>query len=168
MDKDYFKKGQDENLLILSNATLLNATATAKTVAFPPKATFTITSKFTRLRHELKKKMLTANEEWYEKDVFDRVIFLWELLVDSLRNIAIPCSEENWNKYRAMSNCIFSPLYFLFFGWGSYEHHELVVAGGLGIAMLVIVWKTSHIHTAPSYIWIFCLLGFINSIIFIG
>lgn len=54
-------------------------------------------------------------------------------------------------------------------GYDPYEDYYLsIILIGVGLALLILVWKTSHSNVAPSYIWVFCLLGFINSIIFIG
>ena len=58
-------------------------------------------------------------------EFFDKLIYVWEIPVDFIRDVTIPCSEEvfllykkikkNWNKIRAISNCVFSPIFFVFY-----------------------------------------------------
>lgn len=96
--------------------------------------------------------------------------------MDFIRDLIIPCSNDNWNKYRATVNCIISPLFLLYFNpiigddiFNPFDYDFIpLIITPVGLVIAFIVYYTSHIKNPPSYSWIFCVLAFLNSISLIG
>ena len=46
------------------------------------------------MRHDVKHKLLSARDNWGEMEFADRITYLWEIPIDFLRDLTIPCTDE--------------------------------------------------------------------------
>ena len=51
-------------------------------------------------------------------DFYDKLLFLWEIPVDFIRNYTIFPTEKDWNKNRALINCFTSPAFLIIMNGG--------------------------------------------------
>lgn len=121
--------------------------------------------------------MLNAKTEWADLEFGDKVIYLWEIPADFIRNITVPPSEENWSKWRAIVSCVFGPIFFIVSGFIPDDTFDpftkknwivFPILGGVGIIFGFITWKVTHRNVAPSFVWIYSFLAFIISISWIN
>jgi hypothetical protein len=55
------------------------------------------------------------NQSWAEMSIIDKILYIYEIPLNILRDITIPPSEnEKWNKHKVMLVCIFGPIFFCF------------------------------------------------------
>jgi hypothetical protein len=106
-------------------------------------------------------------------DGFERILYIYEIPVNFVRDITIPpCEEEKWVKWKAIVCCLISPFFATFIlGFLDSEIGGVnisVVIGPIGVVLGLIVWKTTHVNHPPAYMWIFCIFGFVLALMWIG
>lgn len=155
---------------------------------------FRISHNFLRMKSSLKNRMLNFDLQWNDMLLWQKCLFIYEFPINFVRDITIPSSDKDaWNKWLAMILCYSAPLFFLFYTdsklFSCYLNKlqfinlifcvldlddKLFSVPLLGITLVIssilafCVWKFSYASKPPSFSWIFSIMGFINSIIWIA
>ncbi|KAL4494621.1 hypothetical protein ABPG72_004523 [Tetrahymena utriculariae] len=133
---------------------------------------FRISHNFLKMKSRIKSRMLNFDLQWHYMKWWQKLIFLYEFPINVGRDLTIPPSEEDqWNKWQGMILCYTAPLFLLAYTENLqaevFDLHILFIVLPISTIFCLAVWKFSHISKPPSFLWIFSIFGFINSIVWI-
>ncbi|KAL4445116.1 hypothetical protein ABPG74_018844 [Tetrahymena malaccensis] len=134
---------------------------------------FRISHNFLKMKSRIKSRMLNFDLQWHYMKWWQKFIFLYEFPINVVRDLTIPPSEEDqWNKWQGMILCFTAPLFLLTYTENLsaevFDIHILFIVLPISTIFCLAVWKFSHVSKPPSFLWIFSIFGFINSIVWIS
>lgn len=104
-------------------------------------------------------------------DIIEKIIYIWEIPVDFIRDITIPPTDEDWSKWRALVTTLTCPIFLIYFNLvAPIPSNYIVVLCVLAVSLVldIFVWKTTHSNSPPSYSWVFSLFALLSALSWIG